>query len=113
MFKVLRSISFCCSIPCSCSQAVIGPPFPRLKNVIAPVLLSCALIFWINKLTGCNFLFLNRPGHGNPLALFASYLGDPGYLAAIPLLFAAVWVLLYLPPYFAERGKKKLAPAAR
>lgn len=89
------------------------PAFPRLKNVIAPVLLSCALIFWINKLTGCNFLFLNRPGHGNPLALFASYLGDPGYLAAIPLLFAAVWVLLYLPPYFAERGKKKLAPAAR
>lgn len=67
-------------------------------------LLSVAVpVFFFDRLTDTNYMFLNYPAPASPLEWFA-FLGRPWYiLGYIPLLFT-VWGIIYLP-FIKRRGQ--------
>lgn len=71
------------------------PDFWRFLRVLPAMLAVVAGVYAFNQVFGTNFMFLSRAGEGNPLSWFRSLLGEPGYLAGIPLIAGACWVLLY------------------
>lgn len=81
----------------------LRPELRRLPGCIGRMLLLALPVYGLNKLWNTNYMFLNLPPAGSPLALFAS-LGSPGYLLGYIPLALGVWSLLYgrelwgLPP---------------
>lgn len=78
-------------------QAVAGELRPeprRLPGCIGRMLLLALPVYVFNKLYNTNYMFLNLPPAGSPLALFA-FLGRPGYLLGYIPLALGVWALLY------------------
>ncbi len=83
------------------------PSFKRLLRTIPVIMAAVVGVFVFNKIFDTNFMFLNGAGQGNPLSFFESLLGDPWYLASIPLLLAIVWGALYGIPALA--GKLRMS----
>jgi hypothetical integral membrane protein (TIGR02206 family) len=50
-----------------------------------------------NRLIGSNFMFLSYPPAGSILAVFETWLGNPGYLFPLAGLVGLVWAVLYIP----------------
>lgn len=55
----------------------------------------------------CNYLFILEPVPGSPLALLASFMGNPGYLAGYALIVCGVIFLTYLVYYGILSLKRK------
>lgn len=72
----------------------IRPELRRLPGCIGRMLLLALPVYVLNKLWNTNYMFLNLPPEGSPLALFA-FLGSPGYLLGYIPLALGVWALLY------------------
>lgn len=88
---------------------------PRLRSAWKPgvFLLGSALpLYFLNKIWGTNFMFLNWPSPDSPLVSMAAVLGNPGYLAGFALLVLAVVLLLYLPPAIWQRRQTRRTNAA-
>ena len=72
----------------------IRPELRRLPGCIGWMLLLALPVYFLNKLWNTNYMFLNLPPAGSPLALFA-FLGNPGYLLGYIPLALGGWALLY------------------
>ena len=72
----------------------LRPELRRLPGCIGRMLLLALPVYGLNKLWNTNYMFLNLPPAGSPLALFA-FLGNPGYLLGYLPLALGVWALLY------------------
>lgn len=79
------------------------PRFSRLLRTLPWCLPVLVGVYLFNRVYGTNFFFLAWAGEGNPLALFASWLGSPGYLLGIPVIAGACWAALYGLPRLARR----------
>lgn len=78
---------------------------PNARNLPKCLLFLAVLalpMFFFDKATHMNFMFLNWPSPGSPLEWFAA-LGSPGYLLGFLPLTAAIWLLLYLPLHLLRR----------
>jgi len=75
---------------------------PRVAALFLPYTVA---IYIADKLLNQNWLFLNYPDEGTVIALFAEYLGNPGYLAALALLAVAIVVFMYLPWIIKSRSQ--------
>ena len=85
----------------------LKPRFSIFKKAIPAMIGGAACVFVLNKIFDTEFMFLNRAGKGNPLSLFESFLGNPGYLIGIPILFCAVWLIMFGIPYLWRRRVDK------
>ena len=86
----------------------IRPELRRLPGCVGWMLLLALPVYGLNKLWNTNYMFLNLPPAGSPLALFA-FLGSPGYLLGYIPLALGVWAVLYgreLVGYFANFSGK-------
>lgn len=72
----------------------IRPELRRLPGCIGQMLVLALPVYFLNKQWNTNYMFLNLPPAGSPLALFA-FLGSPGYLLGYIPLALGVWTLLY------------------
>ena len=72
----------------------LRPELRRLPGCIGWMLLLALPVYVLNKRWSTNYMFLNLPPAGSPLAWFA-FLGSPGYLLGYIPLALGVWVLLY------------------
>ena len=77
----------------------LRPSARRLPLVFLALLVAAPPIYFLDKATGANFFFLNFPGSGNPLSLFETWWGNPGYIAGFPIIMAVLWTGMYLPWY--------------
>lgn len=84
------------------SAGRIRPDARNLPKVLLFLLSLAIPMYFLNRATGMNFMFLNQPAPGSPLMWFES-LGRPGYLAGYLPIAAAVWTALYLPWALARR----------
>lgn len=82
------------------------PNAKRLPRCLLFILAFAVPMYFLNKLIGTNFFFLNWPSPGSPLELFAGPLGNPGYILGYIPMLGAVWLILYLPIELARRIKK-------
>ncbi len=83
------------------------PSFKRLWKSLPYAIPVVVFVYIFNKIFDTDFMFLNGGGEGNPLAFFASKLGDPLYLITLPFLIGLVWSVLYGVPYLAGKLRKK------
>ncbi len=74
----------------------IVPSLRKLPACALIMLLICVPVFFFDRLTGTNYMFLNYPSPGSPLEWF-SFLGRPGYLLGYIPLALLTWAFLYLP----------------
>ena len=81
------------------------PHFSRLRPALFPSLAALVLVYFLNRRLGTNFMFLNGGGSGNPLAWAEDVLGNPGYLAVLPVLIGLVWLVMYLPLRLARKRR--------
>lgn len=82
------------------------PDFKRLPKCLLFLVVACIFIYPLNKLLGTNFMFLNGTDNVSILKLLESFLGNPGYLAALPVLLIVVWVFMYTPWIIVNRLKR-------
>ena len=78
-----------------------------LKSAYKGVLLLVAMaipVYFLNLLWDTNFMFLMEPDSGNPLELFEKLLGS--HLWGFPILLPVVILLMYLPIFIIQNGKK-------
>ena len=81
-------------------QVLGGDLRPDRRELVRCGLLLLALagpVWGFNLLFDTNYMFLRFPAPGSPLAWFAAWLGNPGYLLGYLPMIAAVWTALYLP----------------
>lgn len=83
------------------------PQFRRLWKSLPYALPVVVFVYIFNKIFDTDFMFLNGGGQGNPIAFFASILGDPLYIISIPFLIAIVWGAMYGIPYLCRKICKK------
>lgn len=86
---------------------------PKADGLKYPILMLVFLVpplYFLNKLVGANYLFLNTPARGSPLEIFSNTFGNPGYLVPFGVLAVVVISLFYLPIWaknaLAKRAKK-------
>ena len=72
----------------------LRPELRRLPGCVGWMLLLALPVYFLNKRWNTNYMFLNLPPAGSPLALFA-FLGAPGYLLGYLPLALGIWALLY------------------
>ena len=84
----------------------LRPELRRLPGCIGRMLLLALPVYGLNKLWNTNYMFLNLPPAGSPLALFA-FLGNPGYLLGYLPLALGVWALLYGREFAGLLGKNE------
>lgn len=65
---------------------IILPKFSNHWMITLFLLIVTPLIYLFNLQNATNFFFINYPPEGTPLALFANWLGNPGYLIGYALL---------------------------
>lgn len=76
-----------------------GDILPSIRHIHWSVLFLLIVvppIYIFDKLTGCNYFFVNRPVEGSPLEWWAFVLGNPGYLVGYALMVLVVLVIVYL-----------------
>ena len=83
------------------------PQFKRLWKSLPYALPVVVFVYIFNKIFDTDFMFLNGGGQGNPIAFFASILGDPLYIISIPFLIAIVWGAMYGIPCVVKKLRKK------
>ena len=84
------------------------PSVKRLPKVALILICEVVPVFFINKILGTNFFFLNGTA-GNPLLkLLAEIFGKELYFIGLPFILAVVWAAMYLPWYIAEKKKTKI-----
>ena len=74
----------------------IRPDIRAAPRCLALAMAMALPVYFFDRATDMNFMFLNWPSPGSPLEWFA-FLGRPGYLLGYLPLLCAVWALLYLP----------------
>jgi hypothetical integral membrane protein (TIGR02206 family) len=79
------------------------PSIRQMPKALGIFALYAAAMYPLNKMTGQNFLFLNWPDQGTVMALFATRLGNPGYLLPLAALVVLIVCLMYLPWLFKRR----------
>ncbi len=75
-----------------------GHVIPSIKRIYWPVLFLCAVtpfIYVFDKLSGCNFFFVNYPVPNSPLSFLESFMGNPGYLIGYAGLVIVVITIVY------------------
>lgn len=90
--------------------SVGGDISPRLKELPKSLLLLVALgcgALLINLLLDTNFMFLMEAEEGNPLKIFETLWGN--HLLGLPVIIAAVIVVMHLPWVLYRKLKKKSA----
>lgn len=73
---------------------------PSIRHIHWNLLFVCCVvppIYIFDKISDCNYFFVNWPPADTPLAFFAHYLGNPGYLAAYAFLLIIVLLVMYIP----------------
>ena len=88
-----------------CSGDIVPDP-RRLPSCTAIMLLIAVPVFFFDRLTGTNYMFLNYPSPGSPLEWF-SFLGRPGYLLGFIPLSLIIWAVIYLPFILRSQPGKK------
>lgn len=88
------------------------PSLRRLPACFGLLAGLAAISAVVNHLIGSNFMFLSYPPAGSILAVFASWLGNPGYLAGLLGLVLVIWVILYAPWLIRARRQRHLGDAA-
>jgi hypothetical integral membrane protein (TIGR02206 family) len=82
-------------------QLTTGELKPQIKRIYYPVLFlmfTATPLYFLNRLWGTNFMFLNYAEPSTPLAWLESTFGSgAGYMLSFAGLLLAVWVLLYIP----------------
>ncbi len=76
-----------------------GYVIPSIKRMHWPLLFLCCVtpvIYVFDKLSGCNFFFINYPVANSPLSFLESFMGNPGYLIGYAGLVIAVIAIVYL-----------------
>ena len=84
------------------------PDIRRIPKVFLVLLCECTPIFFLNKVIGTNFFFLNGTANNPVLELFAGIFGEKLYILGMPVLLVFVWAAMYLPWYFIEKKKSKI-----
>ena len=77
-----------------------GEIHPSIRHIHWNILFLCCIvppIYIFDKLTDCNYLFINWPLPDTPLEYLASFLGNPGYLAGYAVLVLAALLAIYVP----------------
>jgi len=87
----------------------IKPDVKTLRWCALGMVCVCVPMFFLNKLLGTNFFFLNNNDPTSPLAFAQKeeFLGGYGYFLVMILGVALVWTLLYLPWVILEKKKIK------
>lgn len=75
----------------------LRPAAKRLPKCLLFIMAFAVPMYFLNKLLGTNFFFLNWPSPGSPLELFEKPLGNPGYILGYIPMLAAIWLILYIP----------------
>ncbi len=83
----------------------LRPDPKNLRYCFAIGVAMCVPMYVIDKALDVNFFFLNWPSPGSPLELFAKWFGIPGYLLGLPVMTAAVWLVLYLPVLLTQKKR--------
>ena len=71
---------------------------PDIRNLWKPIVFLAAVvppISWFDRRYDCNYLFINWPPAGTPLAWLAGFMGVPGYLAGYAVLAMLVIIAAY------------------
>ena len=82
------------------------PQVHHIRWALAFLCATATPIFFLNRLLGTNFFFLNNPYSNAITAFFARCLGEHFYVCGFLPVLAAIWVLLYLPWYKAEQHQR-------
>jgi uncharacterized membrane protein YwaF len=88
----------------------LRPQAKVLPKCLLLIIVIAIPLYSLNKLLNTNFFFLNWPSPGSPLELFADLWGNPGYIAGIFIIIAALWLILYLPIELLRLRAAKLDP---
>lgn len=84
------------------------PQVHHIRWALAFLCATATPVFFLNRLLGTNFFFLNHP-QGNAITVFFAHcLGEHFYVFGFLPVFAAVWVLLYLPWYRADKRQRMI-----
>ena len=75
----------------------LKPDIKRVKSSVVFLAAAGLIVYPLNKIWGTNFMFLNTPSPGSPLAPLENLLGNPGYIVGLAGLVLLVWFVLYLP----------------
>ncbi len=89
------------------------PNFRRFLRLLPACLAVVACVYVLNFILDTNFMFLRYAGEGNPLTLFQSWLGTPGYLVGIPIICGLTWAFLYGVPALLRKKRRKDSPDGR
>ena len=79
-----------------------------LPGCIALILALAVPVYLFNMKFGTNFMFLMRADKGNPLYWFEQNFGS--HLIGFPVIAAAVFLVLLLPPALMRRHRGKGLP---
>ncbi len=79
------------------STGQLRPNWKLLPRCFVFLIVLSIPIYFFNKLTDTNYMFLNVPSEGSPLVPLANLLGNPGYIAGTAALLILVWMIIYLP----------------
>jgi len=93
---------------------IVYPVALRLNGYVHPsarrmywiiLFLGCItpLMYAFDKITGCNFFFVNFPVPNSPLSFMASFMGNPGYLIGYAVLVITVVLLVYGMDYLCSK----------
>ena len=94
-------------IPVLCISSGMFRPDYRIVPKAGGVFLGfVAFIYFLNKLIGSNFLFLNIPEAGTLMEPFYIWLGNPGFIAPLLLVLFFVLCLMYLPWMIIDKKRK-------
>ena len=78
----------------------IRPRYRGLWQTAAVLLLLMIPIYFFDKLTGENYMFMNEASEGSPLVvlwdIFGTRFGEPGYLISYIVLAVTVFNVLFL-----------------
>lgn len=97
----------------------IRPTYRGLWQTAGILLLLMVPIYFFDKLTGENYMFMNEASEGSPLVvlwdIFGTRFGEPGYLLSYIVLAVAVFHVLYLLyaviDTMADRRRRKKNPS--
>ena len=89
----------------------IRPNFRMLPKLCAIMVVICIPVYFLNKIWGTNFMFLNIPAPGSPLEILYNVFGSL-YIPSVIALVIIVWFFMYLPwevsAYVKDKKAKKI-----
>ncbi|MBQ8974936.1 MAG: TIGR02206 family membrane protein [Oscillospiraceae bacterium] len=84
----------------------VRPDMRGLLSSAAFTVAAAVPLYFLDRATGANYMFLLRPSEGSPLEPLAALTGQRLYLLGFFALFAAVELALYLPWGISRRAKR-------